>query len=123
MLSLIPALLLLAFHGPAAVERYAHEGRLPEALRALERAWTPAEAQAVSEALSKQRKALASLVALTADPAFSKALSELFEFELAPDRTDQTDPTDRTDYVFSSEPDPLDDGFSECRRSRDGPLA
>ena len=69
MLSLIPALLLLAFHGPAAVERYANEGRLPDALRALERAWTPAEAQAVSEVLSKQRKALASLAALTADPA------------------------------------------------------
>src|ERR1041385_694650 len=99
MLSLIPAILLLAFHGPAAVDRFGHEGRLPEALRALERVWTPAENQTSSAEISKQRKALASLAALTADPEFSKALSQLFGFEWEPNQINQIDPTDLSDEI------------------------
>jgi hypothetical protein len=127
MLSLIPAILLLAFHGPTAVERFGHEGRLPEALRALERVWTPSESGGFPGSLSTQRKALANLAALTADPEFSKAVSQLFGIELDSDRMDPADPTDLTDEVQSPigelENTAVQDGFSDCRRTRDGPLA
>ena len=101
MLSLIPALLLLALHGPAAVERYGHEGRLPEALRALERVWTPLAQESADSGVSKQCRALASLAALTADPIFSKAVSELLGWDAAPaDRAMPPDPSPAKSSVF-----------------------
>jgi hypothetical protein len=133
MLSLIPALLLLAFHGPSAVERFGHEGRLPEALRALERVWAPQEADADGEGVGpdKQRRALASLVAMAGDPAFSRAVSQLFGLELEvlddSDKSDLLDVSDdlgRATAIYSEiEGKATQDGLLNCRRSRDGPLA
>src|SRR6185503_20646781 len=102
MLSLIPAILLLAFHGPSAVERFGHEGRLPEALRALERVWSPQEADSEGEGAgpNKQRRALASLVAMAGDPAFSRVVSQLFGLDLEGlQETDKSDGSDLFDKI------------------------
>lgn len=134
MLSLIPAILLLAFHGPSAVERFGHEGRLPEALRALERVWAPQDADSEGEGVGpdKQRRALASLVALAGDPAFSRAVSQLFGFEFEvlekSDGADFLDLSDKSDaekenFHSHSRQEAAQEGFLACRRSRDGPLA
>ena len=134
MLSLIPAILLLAFHGPSAVERFGHEGRLPEALRALERVWTPQEADAEGEGvgLDKQRRALASLVAMGGDPAFSRAVSQLFGLDLEVlEESDESYASDLSDEAGNANQqlrseerqEATQEGFIACRRTRDGPLA
>ena len=133
MLSLIPAILLLAFHGPSAVERFGHEGRLPEALRALERVWAPQEADAEGEGVGpdKQRRALASLVAMAGDPAFSRAVSQLFGLDLEglqetdkPDRMVEPDEDEHGNAIYPVIVEKAaQDGFLACRRTRDGPLA
>ena len=132
MLSLIPALLLIAFHGPSAVERFGHEGRVPEALRKLEQVLAPVESDAEDEentGLSRQRKAFASLVALSTDPAFSKAISELFglglELSVSMHRTDLSDLADRWEIRPRTEPSQVQTrkGFLSSRRTRDGPAA
>ena len=134
MLSLIPAILLLAFHGPSAVERFGHEGRLPEALRALERVWAPQEADSEGEGYGpeKQRRALASLVAMSGDPAFSRAVSQLFGLDLEGlKETDKADGSDLLDEFESANQglrsqerqEATQRGFIACRRTRDGPLA
>lgn len=135
MLSLIPAILLLAFHGPSAVERFGHEGRLPEALRALERVWAPQEADSEGEGdvgPSKQRRALASLVAMAGDPAFSRAVSQLFglEFEVSEEsvKSDRSVGSDGSsdsgiELGYDERQEATQEGFIACRRSRDGPLA
>ena len=132
MLSLIPAILLLAFHGPSAVERFGHDGRLPEALRALERVWAPQDADAEGEGdrPDKQRRALASLVAMAGDPAFSQAVSQLFGFDSEvlekSDGSDLSNAFDEsrqesgTQNVSAGE---TSEGFLTCRRTRDGPSA
>jgi hypothetical protein len=132
MLSLIPAILLLAFHGPTVVERYGDAGKLPEALRALERVWTPQDSGTSKDedtpSLEKQRRAFASLAALTADPAFTKAVSQLFGLDGSDlDVSSPSDPSDRSDQKSAAEPvietEATQSGFVSCRRSRDGPLA
>lgn len=133
MLSLIPAILLLAFHGPSAVERFGHEGRLPEALRALERVWAPQEADADGEGVGpdKQRRALASLVAMAGDPAFSRAVSRLFGIDFqtsaesdVSDKSDVSDEAGLGNAIYPEiEEKAAQDGFLACRRTRDGPLA
>ena len=134
MLSLIPALLILAFHGPAAVERMGHEGKLPEALRALERVWAPEESESDGEGLSpnleKQRQAFISLARLTSDPEFSRAVSQLFGLTLEVDSFEQLDLGNwRPIEEKSASPgwrlprESTRSGFIACRRTRDGPLA
>jgi hypothetical protein len=126
MLSLIPALLLLAFQGPSALERFEHDGRLPEALRALERVWAPQGSDEGIKGDSRRRKVYQSLAALTSDPAFSQAVSEIFGLELAAEPrvpADATDLTDSKPLRFDGIPDAAAlDGYSSCRRTRDGPL-
>lgn len=136
MLSLIPALLILAFHGPAAVERMGHEGKLPEALRALERVWAPKESEGEGEGegrnptLEKQRQAFLSLTRLTSDPEFSRAVSQLFglTIEVAEVVDPDTGWSGRLELPSASPGWKLPresarKGFMACRRPRDGPPA
>lgn len=80
MLSLIPALILIVFHGPSGVERLAHEGRLPDALRALERVLHPAEADGRADSeLGDEKRAKAGFYEWTPivwGPELTQALSQ-----------------------------------------------
>lgn len=135
MLSLLPALLILAFQGPTALERMGHrEGRLPEALRALERAFSspqsPIEASSDARSMGEQRakEAFVRLAALTSDAAFFAAVAELFgETDSIFEDTgipcpvlEDREPS-RLAPIPESELGSLSSGYAKGRRTRDGP--
>jgi len=122
MLPIIPALLLLLLHGPSNVERLAREGRLPAALDAMHReiARSSVTADAVHEV------AIASLLAST-DPHFSRAFYALLNPVTArPEPKSAITAAPRADEIqvrpdLGAPPPSIPEGFSDCRRSRDGP--
>lgn len=135
MLSLIPAILLLAFQGPSALERLGHEGRLPSALRALERALIAQSARAESDSktpvkavsTAEAKRVFAQLAALTSGPAFTAAIAQYLE---GAGQTDLPSPPaaapsllDEPKAVLPTPPVTagLSNGFIQNRRSRDGP--
>lgn len=133
MLPLIPALLLLAMHGPSGLERLNHEGKLPKAIRVLERVLASVELRTVDKKTSllegETERALRSLSVIAAHPEFSKALWELFErsFSLA----DISPATELFQIQDSDVPDSgrmnraLEsnrDGYLQSRRTRAGPI-
>ncbi len=120
MLPLLPALILLLLQGPANVERMAGSGQLPGALQALHRQM----ASASSETSKAEEVVFASLLAVSGDKDMSRALLHLLTFIEPPE-------AERPILVSteeSSPPTPIppllgapQDGYFDCRRSRDGP--
>lgn len=120
MFPLLPALLLLILQGPAKVERMACDGRLPGALEALHR-----QISAPSSGIrAADESVLASLVGLSGDHALSCALMHLFALagpEPAPVESGRV--IEEVAPILSAPPPSgrLQDGFDDCRRTRDGP--
>ncbi|HVT13414.1 MAG TPA: hypothetical protein VHE55_14200 [Fimbriimonadaceae bacterium] len=121
MLPLLPALILLLLQGPANVERMAGSGQLPGALQALHRqmASTP------SETCKAEEVVFASLLAVSSDKDMSRILLRLLTFIEPPDAERTPIPAS---FEESSPPAPIppslgapQDGYFDCRRSRDGP--
>ncbi len=115
MLPILPALILLLLHGPSNIERLAREGRLPAALDAIHREMdrAPVAATATEQAI------IASLLATT-DPHLSHALFSLLRPESPGKPAKALEPREPQTPAEPPEPTPAD-GFSECRRTRDGP--
>jgi len=118
MLPLLPALLLLLLQGPSNFERLSVDGRLPAALEAFHRELAQPNKPQLSE---QDENALASLLAAGIDVQLSQAFLALFQrSEIQPSRP----------AAFQEEPASIDskdtlgnlqEGFSQCRRTRDGP--
>lgn len=133
MLSLIPALILIAFHGPSGFERLAHEGRLPDALRALERVLAPEEAESGDEnghsGPQCGRKSLGSWSALFWGPEFTQALSHFLQISFAEPPSKPTlivpDPpfANEIPSLDSSSKLRLQAGFGKANSTRAGPRA
>jgi hypothetical protein len=115
MLPILPAILLLLFQGPANIERLALEGRLPAAIQAVQHM-----DQQRSQA---EREAIASLLAASQDPDLARALFTIFNW------MDEQVPAPQPRIILARTAPPLDpgpkltleEGFQDCRRSRDGP--
>jgi hypothetical protein len=124
MLPLLPALILLILQGPSSVERMAWDGRLPAALHALGRQIerSPAERTAADEIV------LASLLAVSQDPALTQALLLLLEAGAQDEAAQGTPALSAASFEPAHPPDfPLHlgttaPGFLDAQRSRDGPL-
>jgi hypothetical protein len=116
MLPILPALLFLLLHGPSNVERLAQEGRLPAGLEGMRR-------ETAQVAATPDRRSQAAMVAMLSshDPCLTQALIELFR----PDEPEPVAPPVAQTIRPATPIEPLvrsiADGFSECRRSRDGP--
>ncbi|HRK22726.1 MAG TPA: hypothetical protein PLX06_13005 [Fimbriimonadaceae bacterium] len=133
MLSLIPALILIAFHGPSGVERLAHEGRLPDALRALERVLAPAESDASdgqsANRLREAKSTLGSWSSLLWGAEFTQVLSQFLQFEFESDSPHPAPTIAEPPSTDESETEPKDmrasrhAGFAECHPTRAGPRA
>jgi hypothetical protein len=130
MLPLLPALILLILQGPTNVERMAMDGRLPAALQAIHHQMESSGEQRA--ALSKaDGVALVSLLAMSGDPQFTRALGRLLAISGA-DAFDELPPARaRIEIEGADRGDPppcprlvgnLQDGFILSQRSRDGPF-
>ena len=128
MLPFLPALLLLILNGPAGLDRMAHDGRLPEALRALNDR-IQVEGISASGAKLEQEIALASLLASHGDPDLSQALAELIFWAGLTESTEQAIEAPIEIELESPQlpcgppAGTLRDGFTRATRSRDGPVA
>jgi hypothetical protein len=112
MLPLLPALLLLIFRGPSVAEK-ANLGA----------AFQPKEAvyQKFASRKSSRSQALRALLSISEHPAFTQAIAELLQ--LIPDEpaTPLSKPASPKRSRLEATKRDLQDGFCDCRRSRDGP--
>ncbi len=137
MLSLVPVLLLIAFQGPAALERFGTSERLPEALRALERVLSASRDEEASDAAtvsgakglspSESSKRYATLAT---DAALCAAIAQILSLEFADLPRPILGPQGRLNPKMEPErgdpaerPGPIQDGFLQNRRTRAGPVA
>lgn len=127
MLPILPALLLLILQGPSSIEKMALEGRLPAALEAIGRQME-SKSHRVGALDSSNEAVLATLWAFSGDPGLSKALYRLLALDQEQDSAQPTsnDPSFETKASPATVPTgrhgPLPGQFSDCQRSRDGPL-
>lgn len=115
MLPLLPALLLLLLQGPSNIERLAQDGRLPEALDSLHRQMfvSPGAADL----------AMSSLLQMSGDESLAQALATLLSTPEAPAISSARWQSDviSLPVLPSRERVSVAEGFSENRRTRDGP--
>lgn len=127
MLPILPALLLLILQGPSSIEKMALEGRLPAALEAIGRQME-SKNHRVGALDSSNEAVLATLWAFSGDPGLSKALYKLLTLDQEQDSDTQSPSvlsveTDESPTAFpNGRHGPLPGQFSECQRSRDGPI-
>lgn len=122
MLPLLPALILLLLQGPAGIERMAANGQLPGALHALHRQM----AKAQEKTCVRDDVVLASLLAAGQDKSMSRALLQLLTSvdalfaEPIPAKPEPSRDIVSPPLVATCLGTPQE-GFFDCRRSRDGP--
>ena len=123
MLPILPALILLLLQGPGNVERMALDGRLPAALQALQRHVDSPQAKQLA---CEEVVALASLLAVTGDPGFSKAIYAILNSDGEPKaepriwlQPEDESPPPCVPRAIGRERD----AFYSAQRSRDGPHA
>jgi hypothetical protein len=131
MLSLVSALVLLALNGPAAVERLEQQGRLPAALRALERAWAPPQETDAVSGLADSRETIG-ISPWEAQLELAQALTEYLSAALecaaaipthaGPEVGSEEEPFPAAGMYGEAER-AVRDGCLACRRTRDGPKA
>ena len=122
MLPLIPALILLLLQGPSNFERLTMDARLPAALEVIHRQLLEPGNSQLSE---REEQALASLIASGKGAQLTQALlSFLWQEEEVRTKPTFRDCQDLESTSITSPPTSRrQDGYADCRRSRDGPIA
>lgn len=124
MLPLIPALILLLLQGPSNFERLAQDGRLHQALDAVQRQSNLPNGIPLKE--EEAEAVLASMLSAASDPQLSQAILHLLTMTTAkPSRPSLVLPVEEPVQAWVPTPDsgpPLPEGRQRGSRTRDGPF-